>query len=86
MNFLKVLLVELKNKKEYYAMKCLKKDVILEDDDTECAFIERRVLILSSQNPFLCQLFCCFQTNVNFFFTTTIWINIIEFKYHFSEF
>lgn len=61
---LKVLLVELKNKEEYYAMKCLKKDVILEDDDTECTFIERRVLILSSQCPFLCQLFCSFQTNV----------------------
>ncbi|MFH4977210.1 hypothetical protein AB6A40_003919 [Gnathostoma spinigerum] len=62
-SFGKVLLVELKGKGEYYAMKCLKKDVILEDDDTECTFIERRVLILSSQCPFLCQLFCSFQTN-----------------------
>lgn len=63
---LQVMLVELKSKGEYYAMKCLKKDVILEDDDTECTFIERRVLILSSQCPFLCQLFCSFQTNVSF--------------------
>uniref|UniRef100_A0A0R3S780 protein kinase C n=1 Tax=Elaeophora elaphi TaxID=1147741 RepID=A0A0R3S780_9BILA len=67
-SFGKVLLVELKNKDEYYAMKCLKKDVILEDDDTECTFIERRVLILSSQCPFLCQLFCSFQTNEYLFF------------------
>ncbi|VDM94083.1 unnamed protein product, partial [Onchocerca ochengi] len=67
-SFGKVLLVELKNKQEYYAMKCLKKDVILEDDDTECTFIERRVLILSSQCPFLCQLFCSFQTNEYLFF------------------
>uniref|UniRef100_A0A1I8ENL6 protein kinase C n=1 Tax=Wuchereria bancrofti TaxID=6293 RepID=A0A1I8ENL6_WUCBA len=65
-SFGKVLLVELKNKDEYYAMKCLKKDVILEDDDTECTFIERRVLILSSQCPFLCQLFCSFQTNFKY--------------------
>ncbi|OZC05628.1 hypothetical protein X798_07398, partial [Onchocerca flexuosa] len=67
-SFGKVLLVELKNKQKYYAMKCLKKDVILEDDDTECTFIERRVLILSSQCPFLCQLFCSFQTNEYLFF------------------
>ncbi|KAL3983040.1 Protein kinase domain family protein [Acanthocheilonema viteae] len=67
-SFGKVLLVELKNREEYYAMKCLKKDVILEDDDTECTFIERRILILSSQCPFLCQLFCSFQTNEYLFF------------------
>uniref|UniRef100_A0A914ZGR9 protein kinase C n=1 Tax=Parascaris univalens TaxID=6257 RepID=A0A914ZGR9_PARUN len=67
-SFGKVMLVELKSKGEYYAMKCLKKDVILEDDDTECTFIERRVLILSSQCPFLCQLFCSFQTNEYLFF------------------
>lgn len=60
------MLVELKGKNEFYAMKCLKKDVILEDDDTECTYIERRVLILASQCPFLCQLFCSFQTNVSF--------------------
>uniref|UniRef100_A0A158R636 Protein kinase C n=1 Tax=Syphacia muris TaxID=451379 RepID=A0A158R636_9BILA len=67
-SFGKVMLVELKNKNEFYAMKCLKKDVILEDDDTECTFIERRVLILSSQCPFLCQLFCSFQTSEYLFF------------------
>jgi len=33
-----VLLVELKNHSQYFAMKCLKKDVILEDDDTEVIF------------------------------------------------
>ncbi|CAJ0937750.1 unnamed protein product, partial [Mesorhabditis belari] len=67
-SFGKVLLVELKGKSEYYAMKCLKKDVILEDDDTECTYIERRVLILASQCPFLCQMFCSFQTNEYLFF------------------
>lgn len=66
-SFGKVLLVELKGANRYFAMKCLKKDVILEDDDTECTFIERRVLILSYECPFLCQLFCSFQTPVSFF-------------------
>ncbi|ULT96507.1 hypothetical protein L5515_011927 [Caenorhabditis briggsae] len=67
-SFGKVMLVELKGKNEFYAMKCLKKDVILEDDDTECTYIERRVLILASQCPFLCQLYCSFQTNEYLFF------------------
>jgi novel protein kinase C delta type len=67
-SFGKVLLVELRGRQQYFAMKCLKKDVILEDDDTECTFIERRVLILSSECPFLCQLFCSFQTNEYLFF------------------
>uniref|UniRef100_A0A0K0D5A4 non-specific serine/threonine protein kinase n=1 Tax=Angiostrongylus cantonensis TaxID=6313 RepID=A0A0K0D5A4_ANGCA len=69
-SFGKVILVELKGKNEFYAMKCLKKDVILEDDDTECTYIERRVLILASQCPFLCQLFCSFQTNVRISYGT----------------
>lgn len=34
-----VLLVELKGRQQFFAMKCLKKDVILEDDDTECTFM-----------------------------------------------
>ncbi|KAK0399845.1 hypothetical protein QR680_003244 [Steinernema hermaphroditum] len=67
-SFGKVMLVELRGRNQYFAMKCLKKDVILEDDDTECTFIERRVLILSSKCPFLCQLFCSFQTNEYLFF------------------
>lgn len=66
-SFGKVLLVELKGSSRFFAMKCLKKDVILEDDDTECTFIERRVLILSSECPFLCQMFCSFQTPVSYF-------------------
>ncbi|KAF8376114.1 tpa-1 [Pristionchus pacificus] len=67
-SFGKVMLVELKGKNEFYAIKCLKKDVILEDDDTECTFIERRVLILAAQCPFLCNLFASFQTNEYLFF------------------
>ena len=60
------MLAELKNapKPQFFAIKALKKDVILEDDDTECTFIERRVLILSQDCPFLCKMFACFQTPV----------------------
>lgn len=62
---LQVLLAELRNSEYYYAVKCLKKDVVLEDDDVECTLIERKVLALGTKHPYLCHLFCTFQTEVS---------------------
>ncbi|XP_049300399.1 titin homolog isoform X2 [Anopheles funestus] len=67
-SFGKVFLAELKNTDYYYAIKCLKKDVVLEDDDVDCTLIERKVLALGTKHPFLCHLFCTFQTDSHLFF------------------
>uniref|UniRef100_A0A8C6UA14 Protein kinase C n=1 Tax=Neogobius melanostomus TaxID=47308 RepID=A0A8C6UA14_9GOBI len=67
-SFGKVFLAELKSSGQFFAVKALKKDVVLMDDDVECTMVERRILSLAWENPFLTQLYCTFQTKENLFF------------------
>ncbi|KAJ2689419.1 Serine/threonine kinase, partial [Coemansia sp. RSA 1285] len=69
-NFGKVMLSEEKSSNKLYAIKVLKKEFIVENDEFESTRSEKRVLLIANkeQHPFLIGLHSCFQSPSHIFF------------------
>ncbi|KAJ2665772.1 Serine/threonine kinase [Coemansia sp. RSA 1199] len=69
-NFGKVMLSEEKGTGKLYAIKVLKKEFIVENDEFDSTRSEKRVLLIANQerHPFLVGLHSCFQTSNHIFF------------------
>ena len=69
-NFGKVMLAETKASKQLYAIKVLKKEFIIENDEVESTKSEKRVLLIANKerHPFLVNLHACFQTETRIYF------------------
>ncbi len=69
-NFGKVMLAETKASKQLYAIKVLKKEFIIENDEVESVRSEKRVLLIANKerHPFLINLHACFQTETRVYF------------------
>jgi serine/threonine protein kinase len=66
-SFGKVCLVEFTPTKEIYAMKSLKKDVLIDQDQIENTLLEKKIL-QSMEHPFIVGLVFCFQTEERVYF------------------
>lgn len=69
-NFGKVMLAETKSTRKLYAIKVLKKEFIIENDEVESTKSEKRVFLIANEerHPFLLNLHACFQTETRVYF------------------
>jgi serine/threonine protein kinase len=69
-NFGKVMLAEEKSTRQLYAIKVLKKEFIIENDEVESTKSEKRVFMTANKarHPFLVGLHSCFQTETRIYF------------------
>ena len=72
-SFGKVFLVEKKGQKDVYAMKSLRKDVILDYDQVESTKLEKEILMMAD-HPFLVGMHYVFQTETKVTLSLTTYI------------
>ena len=66
-SYAKVLMVELKQTKRIYAMKVIKKELVMDEEDIDWVQTEKHVFEQASNHPFLVGLHSCFQTDSRLF-------------------
>ena len=69
-NFGKVMLAQTRASKQLYAIKVLKKEFIIDNDEVESIRSEKRVFLIANKerHPFLLNLHACFQTETRVYF------------------
>lgn len=69
-NFGKVMLAETKTTKQLYAIKVLKKELVIQNNEVESIYSEKRVFLTANKehHPFLYNLYACFQTETRICF------------------
>ncbi|EMR11268.1 protein kinase C-like protein [Pneumocystis murina B123] len=69
-NFGKVMLAEAKSTKQLYAIKILKKESIIENEEIGSTISEKRIFLTANKgrHPFLINLHSCFQTETRIYF------------------
>jgi hypothetical protein len=64
-SFGKVYLVISKfSKLDFFALKALKKDLVLRNNEVQSAFVERDIYALGNENPYIARLYASFQNEV----------------------
>ena len=74
--FGKVYLVQYKNTKEYYAMKSIKKNLLVDENEIKSLLIDKKIL-QNLNNPFLIGTRLCFTTNERIYFIMNLMTKFI---------
>jgi serine/threonine protein kinase len=69
-HFSEVMLTEAKRSKKLYALKAVKKESVIDNNEFKCIISEKRLFLLANKerHPFLLNLYACFQSETHLYF------------------